>query len=92
MRRAGLSYTGHGWPGIKAFLTVVLQTYGELPFDSHEDTMLDPESDVAEQLAGAIRHHQKNLADKDKAEKNVEMLRQMVTQLEAMSPKSGEDE
>ncbi len=54
--------------------------------------MLDPESDVAEQLAGAIRHHQKNLADKDKAEKNVEMLRQMVTQLEAMSPKSGEDE
>lgn len=50
--------------------------------------MLDPESDVAEQLAGAIRHHQKNLVDKDKAEKNVEMLRQMVIQLEAMTAES----
>ncbi len=69
---------------------MVLQNLWATPFDTYEDTMLDPESDVAEQLAGAIRHHQKNLVEKDKAEKNVEMLRQMVTQLEAMSPKSGE--
>lgn len=47
--------------------------------------MLDPESNIAEQLANAIRHHQKNLVEQDKAEKNVEMLRQLVTQLEEFS-------
>ena len=47
--------------------------------------MLDPESDSAERLANAIRHHQKNLAEQDKAEKNVEKLRQLVTQLEEFS-------
>ncbi len=47
--------------------------------------MLDPESDIAEQLANAIRHHQKNLAEQDKAEKNVEKLRQLVTQLGEIS-------
>jgi len=39
--------------------------------------MLDPESDIAEPLANAIRNHQKNLAAQDKAEKNVEVLRQL---------------
>ncbi len=47
--------------------------------------MLDPESDVAEQLANAIRYHQKNLAEREEAEKNVEKLRQLVTQLEELS-------
>ena len=47
--------------------------------------MLDPESDIAEQLANAIRHHQKNLAEQDKAKKNIETLRHLVTQLEAFS-------
>ncbi len=47
--------------------------------------MLDPESDIAEQLVNAIRHHQKNLAEQDMAEKKVEALRQLVTQLEEIS-------
>ncbi len=47
--------------------------------------MLDPESDIAEQLANAFGHRQKNLVEQDKAKKNVEILRQLVTQLEAIS-------
>ncbi len=54
--------------------------------------MLDPQSDIAEQLANAIRHHQKNLAEQGKAEKNVEMLRQLVTQLEGLSDESNKDD
>lgn len=54
--------------------------------------MLDPQSDIAEQLANAIRHHQKNLVEQDKAEKNVEVLRQLVTQLEGLSDQSDEDD
>ncbi len=53
--------------------------------------MLDPESDIAEQLANAIRHHQKNLAEQDKAEKKVETLRQLVTQLEEISDDNKDD-
>ncbi len=47
--------------------------------------MLDPESDMAEQLAKAIKHHQKNLGAQDEAERKVEMLRQLVAQLEEMA-------
>ncbi len=47
--------------------------------------MLDPESNIAEQLANAIKHHQKSLVEQDQAEKNVEILRQLVTQLEEIS-------
>ncbi len=54
--------------------------------------MLDPESDIAEQLANAIRHHQNNLAEQDKAEKKVEALRQLVTQLEEISDGNKDDE
>lgn len=54
--------------------------------------MLDPESDIAEQLANAIRHHQKNLVEQDKAEKNIEVLRQLVTQLEEISDGNKDDE
>ncbi len=50
--------------------------------------MLDPESNVAEQLANALKHHQKNLVEKDKAEKDVEVLRQLVTQLETLTDQS----
>ncbi len=53
--------------------------------------MLDPESDIAEPLANAIRNHQKNLAEQDKAEKNVEMLRQPVTPLEEISDRHKDD-
>lgn len=53
--------------------------------------MLDPESNIAEQLANAIRHHQKNMAEQDKAEKKVEALRELVTQLEGMSDGSKDD-
>ena len=54
--------------------------------------MLDPESIVAEQLANALRHHQKNLAEKDKAEKNTEALRQLVSQLETLTDASDQDD
>ena len=53
--------------------------------------MLDPESDVAEQLANALRHHQKNLVENDKAEKNVEVLRQLESQLETLTDPSNQD-
>ena len=50
--------------------------------------MLDPESNVAEQLANALKHHQKNLIEKDKAEKSVEALRQLVSELETLTDPS----
>jgi uncharacterized protein YbaP (TraB family) len=53
--------------------------------------MLDPESNIAEQLANAIRHHQKNMVEQDKVEKKVEALRQLVTQLEGISDGSKDD-
>ena len=53
--------------------------------------MLDPESNVAEPLANALRHHQKNLAEKDQATKNVEVPRQMVSQLENVTDPSNRD-
>ncbi len=54
--------------------------------------MLDPESNVAEQLANALRHHQRNLVEKDKAKKNVEVLRQLVDPFETMSDSSNQDD
>ncbi len=72
-------------------MTLVLQNQRAPPFDTYEDPMLDPESNFAEQLANALRHHQKNLVEKDKAEKNVEVLRQLVDQLETMSSSSNQD-
>ncbi len=54
--------------------------------------MLNPESDIAEQLANAIRRHQKNLVEQDEAEKNVEKLRRLVTQLEEISDGNKDDE
>ena len=51
--------------------------------------MIDPKSNVAEQLAGALKHHQKNMIETNKARKNVEVLREMVTQLETLSAESG---
>ncbi len=72
--------------GVNGFLTAdVLNGYREAHPIPREDPMLDPQSDIAEQLANAIRHHQKNLVEQDKAEKNIEMLRQLVTQLEELS-------
>ncbi len=54
--------------------------------------MLDPQSNIAEQLANAIRHHQKRLVERDEAEQNVEKLRQLVTQLEEISDGHKDDE
>ena len=53
--------------------------------------MLNPESNVAEQLANALKHHQKHLIEKDKAEKSVEALRQLASQLEALTDPSNQD-
>ena len=50
--------------------------------------MLNPESDVAKQLAHALRHHQKNLIEKDRAEKNVAMPQH----LESLSENPGSDD
>ena len=50
--------------------------------------MLNPESDVAEQLAQALRLHQKNLIEKDRAENNVEV----PGQLESLSEDPGTDD
>ncbi len=47
--------------------------------------MPEPESDVAEQLAQALRHYQKNLIGKDKATQNVAVPRR----LEALSENPG---
>ncbi len=50
--------------------------------------MLDPENDAAEQLARAIRDHQKNLIEKDRAEQNVTVSHQ----LETLTDPSGKDD
>ena len=50
--------------------------------------MIDPNSNVAEQLANALKHHQKTLAETNKAQKNVEVLRDLVTRLETLSADS----
>ncbi len=49
--------------------------------------MPNPESDVAKQLAHALRHHQKNLIEKDRAEHVAAMPRQ----LESLSEDPGTD-
>lgn len=50
--------------------------------------MLNPESDLAERLAEALRHHQKNLADQKKAHDDVQRLEQM---LDLLQQKQAED-
>jgi hypothetical protein len=52
---------------------------------------LDPTGNVAKLLANARGHHQKSLVDRDKAEKIVEVLRQLVSRLETISEQSGKD-
>ncbi len=53
--------------------------------------MLGRQSDIAERLANAIRHHQRNLVEQDEAEKNFEILRQLAPQLEGLSDTSDKD-
>jgi hypothetical protein len=53
--------------------------------------MIDPQSNMAEQLAIALRHHQNSQIEENKAKKNVEVLRDLVTQLESLSAESGKD-
>lgn len=50
--------------------------------------MLNPESDVAERLAEALRHHQKNLVERKKAHDDVQRLEQM---LDLLQQKQAED-
>lgn len=52
--------------------------------------MLDPKTNVAEQLADALRHHQKNMVQQQQAEQKAAVLQQMVDQLKEMS--DGEDD
>ena len=53
--------------------------------------MLDPKSNMAEQLANALLHHQKNLKEQKKAQKNTEMLEQMLEQLEELAEQKKSD-
>lgn len=46
--------------------------------------MMDPDSNIAEQIAYAFSHHQNNLKGKKDAEKKVELLQQTLAQLEAL--------
>ena len=64
---------------------------GATPLDTHE-TMLDPECNVAEQLANALKHHRKNPIEEDKTQRNVEVLRQLVTRLETLTDPSNQDD
>jgi len=75
--------------GVNDSLTKVRQNHGVTPFDTYEDPMIDPQSNMAEQLASALRHHQNNQIEANKAKKNVEVLRDLVAQLETMSTDSG---
>lgn len=50
--------------------------------------MLKPESDLAERLAEALRHHQKALADRSKTVQDVQRLEQM---LDLLQQKQAED-
>ena len=77
--------------GINGSLTILRQNQGVTPFDTDEDPMIDPQSNMAEQLANALRHHQNNQIEASKAKKNVEVLRDLVAQLESMSTDSGKD-
>ncbi len=47
--------------------------------------MLDPKTNMAEELANALSYHQKNLIEQKKSQKNSEMLEQMLKQLEELS-------
>jgi hypothetical protein len=69
----------------------VLQNQRATPFDIYEDPMIDPQSNMAEQLANALRHHQNSQIEENKAKKNVEVLRDLVAQLESLSTESGKD-
>ncbi len=77
--------------GINDSLTILRQNQGVTPFDTYEDPMIDPQSNMAEQLANALRHHQNNQIESNKAKKNVEVLRDLVAQLESMSTDSVKD-
>ena len=43
--------------------------------------MLDPDSDIAEQLVHVLSHHQNNLKTRKDAEKKAELLQQMLARL-----------
>ena len=47
--------------------------------------MLDPGSNIAEQLAYALSHHQNNLKGRKDADKKAELLQQMLAQFESLS-------
>ena len=51
----------------------------------------DPTGNVAKPLANARGHHQKSLADRDKAEKIVEVPNRLVTRLETISNEFGKE-
>jgi len=77
--------------GVNDSLTKVRQNHGVTPFDTYEDPMIDPQSNMAEQLANALRHHQNNQIKANKAKRNAEVLRDQEAQLESLSAESGKD-
>lgn len=53
--------------------------------------MIDPKSNVAKQLAEALKHHQGNLAANQEAANNLERLKQMAARLQEMAEESSDE-
>lgn len=50
--------------------------------------MFDPESNIAEQLAYALRHHQKNQQNLKSTQKEIEKLRKVLAEYDATAEKA----
>jgi uncharacterized protein YbaP (TraB family) len=46
---------------------------------------MDPDSNIAQQLAQALSHHQKNIQGQKNAQKEIEMLQDMLRQIGEIS-------
>ena len=46
---------------------------------------MDPDSNIAQQLAQALSHHQKNIQGQKNARKEIEMLQDMLRQIEEIT-------
>ena len=52
--------------------------------EGNEESMFDPESNIAAELKKAVEHHRRNLPAEQKARHARDALEQMVAQLEAL--------
>lgn len=54
--------------------------------------MFDPKSNIADQLAHALKHHQKNQVDKNIKQEEIEKLRAILAQFKKSAEESDESE